>query len=304
MPSAPVIEQARAGLVLALGEKMAVEGNLTDMNLPSLVQIMCLEHRRLALVLKRPGEEGRIFFDDGQIIHAQVGSLVGEEAVYQLLTWTNGAFHMSNHAQPSHRTVTAPWNHLLLEGIRRLDEHRAGVAVQSQEQQRLSPAEIEQDNTLEERLILLLSQLEHWRSQLADRKRQKRSILALQTLTEMVNHAVAFSEQNLDADADTTSVTEVLDKTSRLYPQLRLLHIEGSRLSAEAISDMHSAWSNDPAKRREAFLQLAQGMAAMLESYFALFLARFRSLSAADRWREICSTFLSELGQVVERTMF
>jgi hypothetical protein len=120
----------------------------------------------------------------------------------------------------------------------------------------------------------------------------------------MVNHAVAFSEENLDADAEATSVTEVLEKTSRTYPQLRLLHVENSRLSAAAISAVHSTWNNDPAERRETFCQLAQGMAAILEAYLSLFLARFRSRFVADRWREICDTFLSEIGQAVERTMF
>ena len=293
---------------------MAVAGNLKDMNLPSLVQIMCLEHRRLALVVKRPGEEGRIFFADGQIIHAQAGSLVGEEAVYQLLGWTSGAFCVSNHVQPPRRTVTAPWNHLLLEGARRLDEQERRDTVQGQAERTLSPAEADQDNAWEESLILLISQLEHWRSQLAESRRQRRSVLALQTLTEMVNHAVAFSEENLDADTEATSVTkvsvtevsvtEVLDKISRTYPQLRLLHVENSRLSAEAISAVHDTWSNDPAGRREAFRQLAQGMAAILEAYLSLFLARFRSRFVAERWREICSTFLSELGQAVEKTLF
>jgi hypothetical protein len=99
-------------------------------------------------------------------------------------------------------------------------------------------------------------------------------------------------------------VTEVLEKTSRTYPQLRLLHVENSRLSAEAISAVHSTWNNDPAERRETFCQLAQGMAAILEAYLSLFLARFRSRFVADRWREICGTFLSEIGQVVESFLF
>ena len=286
---------------------MAVEGNLKDMNLPSLVQIICLEHRRLALVIKRPGEEGRIFFDDGQIIHAQVGSLVGEEAVYRLLGWTSGAFCVSNHVQPPYRTVTVPWNHLLLEGTRRLDEQGHRDTAWGQDERTLSPTQVEQDNAWEENLILLIAQLEHWRSQLAESRKQRRPVLALQTLTEMVNHAAAFSEKHPDADTEATSVTEVsvtevLDKASRTYPQLRLLHVENSRLSAEAIYAMHSTWNNDPAERRETFCQLAQGMEAMLEAYLSLFLVRFRSRSVADRWGEICSTLLSELGQAVERT--
>ncbi len=98
-------------------------------------------------------------------------------------------------------------------------------------------------------------------------------------------------------------MTEILDKASMTYPQLRLLYVENSRLSAEAISAVHSTWNSDPSERQETFCQLAQGMTAILEAYLSLFLARFRSRFMADRWGEICNTLLSELGQVVERTL-
>lgn len=278
---------------------MAVQGDLKDMNLPSLVQMICLERRRSALVLRRRGKEGTILFEDGQIVHAQVGSLVGEEAVYQLLHWTDGAFQVSNHVTISGRTVTLPWSHLLLEGLRRLDEQGIRNPAPDQDGTALSTAEIEWDNALEDNLILLLSRLEHSRSQLVDGKAQKRFSPALQSLTEMANHVIAFAEEHLDTGNSFSSLTAVWETTTRAYPQLRMLQVNDNRLSAEIASNLYSGGHHDPAERQEMFRQVTQGVAAILEAYFSLIITHFRSPSV-ERWRETCTTFLAELTQVTE----
>jgi len=286
---------------------MAVQGDLKDMNLPSLVQIMCLERRKSALALRRGDQKGTIFFDDGQIVHATVGSLAGEEAVYQMLNWTDGTFRVSNHVTPPRCTVTMPWSHLLLEGVRRIDEQTVEDAAGGQDERgekMLSAAEIEQDNVLENGLILFLSRLEQARAELDDENGHRRPILALQNLTEMVNHAIAFSEERLDAEASDISLAEAMDRTGDTYPRARLLQICDNRLSAQAVSNLYNGWIGDSVGRQETFRQVALGLVNVLESYIELFIDRFRSSSAADLWRETCNTFLSGLIQVVERTQF
>jgi predicted regulator of Ras-like GTPase activity (Roadblock/LC7/MglB family) len=51
--------------------------------------------------------------------------LVGDEAVYELLRWPDGAFIVEADEIPADRTITTNWNELLLEGIRRVDEDTA-----------------------------------------------------------------------------------------------------------------------------------------------------------------------------------
>jgi hypothetical protein len=106
---------------------VAVEGSLRDMSLVNLVQTICLEQRRAVLVLKRRTfEEGFIFFEAGRVVHATVGALKGVEAVYHLLSWTDGTFHLSDSVAIPHRTIDVPWNHILLEGMKRIDHQETG----------------------------------------------------------------------------------------------------------------------------------------------------------------------------------
>ena len=75
---------------------MALTGNLQDISLPNLVQMLCLDQRQAMLSLKHRGiEEGLIYFADGQIVHALVGPLVGPEAIYKLLSWAEGSFKVN-----------------------------------------------------------------------------------------------------------------------------------------------------------------------------------------------------------------
>ena len=105
-----------------------VRGNLRTLSLPNIVQINCTEREQGCLRLKHRGQEGIIFFAGGDVMHAALGSLVGEEAVYELLTWEGGDFELEMGVLPPERTVTTGWSGLLMEGIRRIDERAAGYA--------------------------------------------------------------------------------------------------------------------------------------------------------------------------------
>lgn len=104
---------------------MPVEGTLRELGLPSIIQLNCIERNTATLSLSHQGQGGIICFSEGAIVHAAVGDLVGEEAVYELLTWPDGSFVMDPDEMPLDRTITTSWSELLLEGIRRVDEERA-----------------------------------------------------------------------------------------------------------------------------------------------------------------------------------
>jgi predicted regulator of Ras-like GTPase activity (Roadblock/LC7/MglB family) len=55
-----------------------------------------------------------------------MGSEVGEEAVYRLLSWKDADFELEMDILAPEHTVTTGWSGLLLEGMRRLDEESAG----------------------------------------------------------------------------------------------------------------------------------------------------------------------------------
>ncbi|HET7436585.1 MAG TPA: DUF4388 domain-containing protein [Thermoanaerobaculia bacterium] len=98
--------------------------------LPDLIQIYTVSMADGALTIRRASESGTIWFSHGAMVHATCGALIGEEAVYALLTWDDGSFaHDSTSTAPT-QSITASWQEVLMEGCRRLDEAAmAGTAA-------------------------------------------------------------------------------------------------------------------------------------------------------------------------------
>lgn len=107
-------------------EDRALEGDLQMMSLASIIQINCEERNQALLMLNHQGEEGIIYFKGGEMVHAELGELSGDNAIYSLLTWEQGNFRLKMDVEPPVRTINTAWSGLLLEGMRRIDESTAG----------------------------------------------------------------------------------------------------------------------------------------------------------------------------------
>lgn len=111
-------------------EKMAREapndsvlrGSLAQMNVLDLLQSLDMGRKTCALTLSNNGDTCKMFFTDGQINHALYGALKGDEAVYKVLTWTEGNFEIDFKGSNKEQTTTQSTQGLLLEGLRLLDE--------------------------------------------------------------------------------------------------------------------------------------------------------------------------------------
>jgi hypothetical protein len=284
---------------------VAIKGDLQDMNLASLMQMLCLDQRKATLVLKRSqADQGAIFFDSGRIVHAEVGSLIGEAAVYHLLSWGDGTFEMNEQQIIPSQTITVPWNHLIMEGMRLIDERQMDEPQQLEAEVVLSEAEIEQDDILENELILFLSELEQVQIRLADQKIQNHPPVALQHLTDIVNQVVAFAERLPDEAANTAALSKIISRTADNYPTIKLLRVHENRLSSEIVSHLYNGWTGDTRERKETFGELSQGMLKVIETYFSYFIAYFRSGDVAGHWHETCDIFMSALNQEVKKIRF
>jgi transcriptional/translational regulatory protein YebC/TACO1 len=64
---------------------MAFQGSLKELPLPDIIQLVSVSGKTGVFSLRRDGDAtGEIFLRAGQIVHAHVGDLQGEEAVYEL----------------------------------------------------------------------------------------------------------------------------------------------------------------------------------------------------------------------------
>jgi predicted regulator of Ras-like GTPase activity (Roadblock/LC7/MglB family) len=115
---------------------MAVQGNLIDISLSSLISINCNEMNQARLLVKHRDQEGTLFFDEGDIVHMTLGSQEGEDVIFELLTWEDGTFELTKDIRAPKRSVESNWSHLLLEGLRRIDEQALMKSVDDEDADR------------------------------------------------------------------------------------------------------------------------------------------------------------------------
>jgi len=82
----------------------------------------CLGRKSSVLEVFTGKVRGRIFISDGDIVHAESGSLQGEVALYGLLGLRGGEFNLKPFSEPANRTVSGHYEFLLMEAARLSDE--------------------------------------------------------------------------------------------------------------------------------------------------------------------------------------
>ncbi|PYQ59444.1 MAG: hypothetical protein DMF58_11580 [Acidobacteria bacterium] len=103
---------------------MSFQGSLKELPLPDIIQLVSVSGKTGKFTLTRDNERGYIFLKSGQMVHASVGDLIGEEAIYALAIWNQGEFQFEPGAEPDRQTITKSNTNLLMEAARRLDEWR------------------------------------------------------------------------------------------------------------------------------------------------------------------------------------
>ncbi len=99
-----------------------VRGNMRDLGLTSLITILCNEGRQAGLDIRYQAQQATLFFEKGEIIHAELNGFQGEEAIYEVLTWEEGDFALTMGRISPEQTINTSWTKLLLEGLQRIDE--------------------------------------------------------------------------------------------------------------------------------------------------------------------------------------
>jgi tetratricopeptide (TPR) repeat protein len=102
-----------------------LSGQLGSISIFDIIQL--LENGRLTgrLALSSGATEGRVFFNEGSIVGADVSGIQGEHAFRQLIQVINGNFSFEVSPEPFAITIFAPSNtNLLLETLRVLDEEK------------------------------------------------------------------------------------------------------------------------------------------------------------------------------------
>lgn len=96
-------------------------GTLKNIQLIDLIQMCCFSGVTMAISVMKGSQQGTIFIENGEIIHAVCGDMTGENAFYDILAWQNGSFETINTAAPVQHNIDKNYNYLLLEAARLYD---------------------------------------------------------------------------------------------------------------------------------------------------------------------------------------
>jgi CheY-like chemotaxis protein len=115
----------------------ALSGNLSHLDLPGVMQMLGQARQTGALHVNAGDTDGIIFFEGGEIMHAECGSFFGDEAVVQIVKCCHGAgkgvYKFVYGATGTQRTVLRSATDLLLDAMREFDEtERDKVPEESQ----------------------------------------------------------------------------------------------------------------------------------------------------------------------------
>ncbi len=105
-----------------MGGRVAIAGSLSEMNLLDWMTSLEQGRKTCGLILRNRNELCTLYFNEGQVTHATYGDLVGDQAVFKVLTWTEGNWELDFSKTSTEQTTTMPTQGLMMEGLRLLDE--------------------------------------------------------------------------------------------------------------------------------------------------------------------------------------
>ncbi len=100
------------------------EGAVAGLGLADIIQLNGHNHFSGCVTVQSQSSSGRVFFRDGQIVHAEADDLKGEPAFYEIMQWPGGKFSVQPNVSTAVRSIERTWEFLLMDAYRLIDEGR------------------------------------------------------------------------------------------------------------------------------------------------------------------------------------
>jgi hypothetical protein len=126
---------------------MSLRGNLREMSVADLIQHYCDDRKKAKLDISSGGHTAQIYFKEGNVVHASLGTKEGEQVIYDVLGWEEGTFSLTVGVNSPKESIKRSWAGLIMEGAKRLDEAKL---AQSRGKYKVSIDQERLDKTIEE----------------------------------------------------------------------------------------------------------------------------------------------------------
>jgi YesN/AraC family two-component response regulator len=103
-------------------EKGGEEETLKNLTLQQFLQLVAMEGKSCEVIVNTSEGEGKIFFEDGEVINASLGNLRGEEAFTRIMKEPESSFKVKWGSPKVKREIEKPFHALLLSAAVQKDE--------------------------------------------------------------------------------------------------------------------------------------------------------------------------------------
>ncbi len=129
----PIDLRKLVAIIQDCGPHKGFFGNQIELEFFDYVQMVAVSARDKQLVVTTRAGNGYIWFEHGDIVHAQYGDFRGEQAFYKMLAVGRGTYREVFFRPPPQRTIVRPSMHLLMEAARQADEGILGTTAEAVE---------------------------------------------------------------------------------------------------------------------------------------------------------------------------
>ena len=267
-----------------------VEGDLIDLTLPSLLQVMSRECSTAILQVQRGVDHGAMYFAEGVLVHAVAGPVTGDEAACELLGWPDGRFRLARDAEPHPRTITDRLARLVID----TDSTRPGSGAG-----RSASGERSGDEQLLHDLLTQLTRLEQDTTRLQEGQVQGGTVAALLLVTAVVNSMVALVTARCSDPGMLPS--QVLPRMAEDHPYTQLLGEDRDRISVATAAGVLKSWKSNTESREQLFLELCRALLDVLTFYGNTASTFFKSSREREEWRATFALFVDGLTEAINK---
>jgi hypothetical protein len=266
-----------------------VEGDLVDLTLPTLLQVMSRECSTAILRLQRGTDHGAMYFAQGVLVHAVKDGIQGDEAACELLGWPDGRFRLARDAEPQPRTITDRLARLVV------DTDTTGPAVSTSKKKKKSAAQAARsvDEQLLHELLTQLTRLEQDTTRLQEGQVEGGTVAALLLVTAVVNSMVAVVTARCSDPGVRPS--HVLPRLAEDHPYTQLLGEDSDRISISTAASILKTWSSTSESREQLYVELCRALLDVLIFYGNTASTFFRSNREREEWRATFALFVEGL---------
>ena len=105
----------------------ATVGRIMGITLFGFLQLLEVERKTGLIIVSSSGDEGRLYFDRGKLVHGETRRLRGVAAVHEIVGWPDPKLEIFYKRTSRERTIEDPLQHVLMEAARLLDERGQSV---------------------------------------------------------------------------------------------------------------------------------------------------------------------------------